>query len=63
MLQELLQINSKLKEELEESQQTIDGIEIEAEQVFLFKIYFRCKEVKFERKPIGAKTGSSNRKL
>lgn len=31
---ELLQINSKLKEELEESQQTIDGIEIEAEQQY-----------------------------
>lgn len=31
---ELLKINSKLKEELEESQQTIDGIEVEAEQQY-----------------------------
>lgn len=32
-LQELLIINAKLREELDESQQTIDGIEVEAEQV------------------------------
>ncbi|CAI2357723.1 unnamed protein product [Caenorhabditis sp. 36 PRJEB53466] len=31
---ELLKINAKLQEELEESQQTIDGIEVEAEQQY-----------------------------
>ncbi|CAO4383508.1 unnamed protein product [Caenorhabditis nigoni] len=31
---ELLKINAKLKEDLEESQQTIDGIEVEAEQQY-----------------------------